>query len=98
MINCQYLIFYETTFHETNPLKAKLNTIIKKTKITASSLFNMSIFITPIFRKNMAIQRFDVQPVFAVHFLGTVARQFDNVCGRICTLSRASIHRYAFVI
>lgn len=46
----------------------------------------------------MAIQRSGVQPVFAVHFLGTVARQFDNVCSRICTLGRASVHRYAFVI
>lgn len=42
----------------------------------------------------MAIQRHDVQPVFAVHFLGTVTRQFDNVRVRIRALGRASVYRY----
>lgn len=40
----------------------------------------------------MAIQRYGVQSVFAVHCLGSVTSLFDNIRSRIRTLSRTSIN------
>lgn len=45
----------------------------------------------------MAIQRYGIQPVFTVHFLGTVAHQLDNICRWIRTLSRASINWFVLM-
>lgn len=45
----------------------------------------------------MAIQRYDVQPVFTVYFLGTVTCQFDNIRVRIRAFGRASVNRYVLI-
>lgn len=42
----------------------------------------------------MVVQRFIVQSIFAVHFLGTAAGESNNIRSWICTLGSASIHRY----